>query len=106
MKALGRSLDRAGRLEAGGGECESGEVAPSLCMSVDENLAEATIGIISGSEVDLLTADARLLGVTAAPVGKTFALRKPGDRGGGGPCPSSGPYRQGRALGEVRMRLP
>jgi hypothetical protein len=46
---------------------------------VDENLAQATIGIISGSEVDLLTADA---GVAVAPVGEAFALRKPSGRGG------------------------
>jgi hypothetical protein len=56
-------------------------------VHVDENLAEATIGIISCSEVDLLTADARLLGVAVAPVGEAFALRKPGDRGGGRPLP-------------------
>src|ERR1700734_3302112 len=59
----------------------------ALLAHVDENLAEATIGIISCSEVDLLTADARLLGVAVAPVGEAFALRKPGDRGGGRPLP-------------------
>jgi hypothetical protein len=56
-------------------------------VHVDENLAEATAGIISGSEVDLLTADARLLGVAIAPVGEALALRKPGVRGGGRPPP-------------------
>jgi hypothetical protein len=56
-------------------------------VHVDENLAEATIGIISCSGVDLLTANARLLGVAVAPVGEAFALRKPGDRGGGRPLP-------------------
>jgi hypothetical protein len=56
-------------------------------VHVDENRAQATIGIVSGSEVDLLTADARLLGVAAAPVREAFALRKPGDRGGGRPLP-------------------
>ena len=59
-----------------------------LLVHVDENRAQATIGIISGSEVDLLTADARLLGVAAGPVGEAFALRKPGDRGGRMPVPS------------------
>ena len=53
-----------------------------LLVHVDENRAQATIGIISGSEVDLLTGDARLLGVAAGPVGEAFALRNPGDRGG------------------------
>ena len=56
-------------------------------MHVDENLAEATIGIISCSEVDLLTADARLLGVAVAPVGEAFALWEPGDTGGRRPLP-------------------
>jgi hypothetical protein len=55
-------------------------------VHVDENLAEA-IGIISVSEVDLQTADPRLLGVTATPVGEAFAMRKPGDRGGRRPLP-------------------
>jgi hypothetical protein len=56
-------------------------------VHVDENLAKATIGIISCSEVDLLTADARLLGVAVAPVGEPFALRRSGDRGGGRSLP-------------------
>jgi hypothetical protein len=56
-------------------------------VHVDENLTEATIGTISCSEIDLLTANARLLGVAVAPVGEAFALRKPGDRGGGRPLP-------------------
>jgi hypothetical protein len=59
----------------------------ALLVHVDENLAEATAGIISGSEVDLLTADARLLGVAIASVGEALALRKPGDRAGGRPLP-------------------
>jgi hypothetical protein len=59
----------------------------ALLVHVDENLAEATIGIISCSEVDLLTADARLLGVAVAPVGEALALRKLGDRRGGRPLP-------------------
>jgi hypothetical protein len=67
-------------------------------VHVDEYLAEATIGIISGSEVDLLTADARLLGIAAAPVGEAFALRKPGDRGGGRPLPVLGPIFVGVGL--------
>jgi hypothetical protein len=56
-------------------------------VHVDENLAEVTIGIISGSAVDLLTADARLLGVAVAPVGEAFALWKLGYRGARRPCP-------------------
>jgi hypothetical protein len=73
-------------------------------VHVDENLAEATVGIISGSEVDLLTADARLLGVAIAPVREALALRKPGDR-----APARPPLadlRGSRAPAEVRMRLP
>jgi hypothetical protein len=80
------SLDRAARLEAGGGEY---------------------VDIISCSEVDLLTADARLLGVAATPVGEAFASRKPGDRGGRRPLPvSSADLRGSRALTEVRTPLP
>jgi hypothetical protein len=58
-------------------------------VHVDENLAKATIGIISCSKVDLLTADARLKGIAAAPVGEAFALPKPGDTGGRRPLPAS-----------------
>jgi hypothetical protein len=49
-------------------------------VHVDENLAEATIGIISCSEVDLLTGDAGLLIVAVASARKAFALWKPGGR--------------------------
>ena len=76
-------------------------------MHVDEYLAEATIGIISGSEVDLLTADARLLGIAAAPVGEAFALRKPGDQGRQeAPARPFADLRGSRALAEVRTPLP
>ena len=75
-------------------------------MHVDEDLDEATIGIISGSEVDLLTADARLLGVAAAPVGEAFASRKPGDRGGRRPLPVPSLIFVGVGLWGVRTRLP
>jgi hypothetical protein len=76
-----------------------------LLVHVDENLAEATAGIISGSEVDLLTTDARLLGVAIAPVGEALArivgVAGAAGRGGsreeggsnsvpiGAPCPNS-----------------
>ena len=76
-------------------------------MHVDENLAEATIGIISCSEVDLLTADARLLGVAVTPVGEAFALRRSGDRGSGRPLPVPSLIVVGVGHpAEVRMRLP
>jgi len=56
-------------------------------VHVDENLAEATGGIISGSEVDLLTADAGLLIVAVASVREAFALWKPGGRRDRRPLP-------------------
>ena len=78
----------------------------ALLVHVDENLAEATIGIISCSEADLLTTDPRLLGVASAPVGETFALRKPGDRGGRRPLLVPPLIFVGVGLlGEVRTRL-
>jgi hypothetical protein len=49
-------------------------------VHVDENLAETTIGIISCSEVDLLTANARLLGLAVAPVGEAAKAASAGPR--------------------------
>ena len=41
-------------------------------MHVDEDLAEPAVRILAGPEIDLVTADAGLLGVALSSSGKTF----------------------------------
>ena len=56
-------------------------------MHVDKNLAEAPVGIFAGAKVNLMASNARLLGVTAAPVRQALsvvpALLAQPDGGGG-----------------------
>src|SRR5260370_8193688 len=78
-----------------------------LLGHVDENLAEATIGIISGSEVDLLTADARLLGVNRRAGWVGVRVAEAGRQGRQEtPARLFSDLRGTRVLAEVRSRLP
>jgi len=53
-------------------------------MHVDENLAEPAVRVLAGPEIDLVAADAGLLGVALSSSGKRFAhdeTREARDRG-------------------------
>ena len=47
--------------------------AGAFLVHVDENLAELAVLVFAGAQIDLVTADDRLLGVALAPLGHLFA---------------------------------
>ena len=53
-------------------------------MHVDEDLAEPAVRILAGPEIDLVAADAGLLGVALSASGKRFAHDETREARGGG----------------------